>query len=94
MNSSRREAGTPDRPRRLPSVRANAAHLSRLTRWELIARAEYYGADPATLRELHGLEQRRYAGLTDIIDAINRFHCKPTERYGSDTAQSQRRVLI
>ena len=62
-------------------------------RRELIARAEYYGADPATLRELQSLEQRRYAGLTDIIDAINRFHRKPTERSGSGTAQSQRKDL-
>ena len=62
-------------------------------RWELIARAEYYGADPATLRELHGLEQRRYAGLTDIIDAISRFHRKPTKRLAVGSAQSQRRDL-
>jgi Protein of unknown function (DUF2795) len=56
-------------------------------RCELIARAEHYSADATTLRELHGLEPRGYAGLTDIIDAIDRFHRKPTERYASSTAQ-------
>ena len=62
-------------------------------RWQLIARAEHHGADATKLRELRGLEQRRYASLPDIIDAINRCHRKPTERYASSTAQLKRRDL-
>ena len=36
-------------------------------RWELIARAEHYGADAATLHDLRDLPPRRYGSLTDVI---------------------------
>ena len=39
-------------------------------RWELIARAEHYGADAASLHDLHALPPRRYGSLTDVINAI------------------------
>ena len=39
-------------------------------RWELIARAEHYGADATTLHELRALAERRYGSLTDVINAI------------------------
>ena len=39
-------------------------------RWELIARAEHYGADATTLHELRALPARRYWSLTDVINAI------------------------
>jgi len=39
-------------------------------RWELIARAEHYGADATTLHELRTLSERRYFSLTDVINAI------------------------
>ena len=47
-------------------------------RWELIAQAEHYGADARTLRELHQLEQRRYASLTEITDTISCFQPRPS----------------
>jgi len=39
-------------------------------RWELVARAEHYGADATTLHELRALSERRYRSLTDVINAI------------------------
>ena len=39
-------------------------------RWELIARAEHYGADAATLHDLRALPPRRYRSLTDVTDTI------------------------
>ena len=39
-------------------------------RWELIARAEHYGADAATLHDLRALPPRRYGSLTDVVTAI------------------------
>jgi hypothetical protein len=39
-------------------------------RWELVARAEHYGADATTLHELRALSERRYGSLTDVINAI------------------------
>ena len=39
-------------------------------RWELIARAEHYGADGTTLNQLRALSERRYWSLTDVINAI------------------------
>ena len=39
-------------------------------RWELVARAEHYGADGTTLHELRALSERRYWSLTDVINAI------------------------
>ena len=39
-------------------------------RWELVARAEHYGADATTLRELWSLAEGRYGSLTDVINAI------------------------
>jgi len=39
-------------------------------RWELVARAEHYGADATTLHELRALSERRYWSLTDVINAI------------------------
>ena len=39
-------------------------------RWELIARAEHYGADATTLHQLRALSERRYWSLTDVINAI------------------------
>ena len=39
-------------------------------RWELVARAEHYGADATTLHELRALPERRYWSLPDVINAI------------------------
>ena len=39
-------------------------------RWELVARAEHYGADATTLHELRTLSERRCGSLTDVINAI------------------------
>ena len=48
---------------------------------------------PPPVVELHGLKQRRYTGLTDIIAATNRSRRTPTERSAFGSAQSQRRDL-
>lgn len=94
---TQREAEFHDRPGRPPPVRARRRILPG-ARWELIAQTEYYGADAAdaaTLREPRQLEQRSHASLTDITDitdTINRFHCRPIERFASGGA-SQRRDL-
>lgn len=39
-------------------------------RWELIARAEHYGADATTLHELRSLSEGRYGRLTEVVNAI------------------------
>jgi len=39
-------------------------------RWELIARAEHYGADATTLGELRSVPEGRYGSLTDVVNAI------------------------
>jgi hypothetical protein len=39
-------------------------------RWELIARAEHYGADATTLDELRSVPEGRYGSLTDVVNAI------------------------
>ena len=36
-------------------------------RWQILASAEYYGADGVTLRLLHCLRAARYATLTDVV---------------------------
>ena len=62
-------------------------------RWELVARAEHYGADAITLRELHRLEQRRYTSLEDIIDAVIRSYRQPFGRSASSMPETPRRNL-
>jgi hypothetical protein len=39
-------------------------------RWELITRAQHYGADVHTLRELHALPEARFQCLTDVECAV------------------------
>ena len=39
-------------------------------RWELIARAEHYGADATTLDELRSVPEGRYGSLTDVVNAF------------------------
>ena len=39
-------------------------------RWELIAAAQHYGADAATLQELHTLPDGRYRSLSDVINIV------------------------
>ena len=92
MRLTRREAGTHDRPRRPLRFVPDGTSFP-VDRGELIARAEHDGADAADRRELHGLKQRRYTGLTDIIDATNLFRRKPTERSASRTAPLKGEIL-
>lgn len=40
-------------------------------RWQLIAGAEFYGADIQSLRELHALPPRRYASFADVLTTID-----------------------
>ena len=49
-------------------------------RWELIAAAQHYGADPATLQELHTLRDGRYWSLSDVVNTV-------AERCGQRSAQ-------
>ena len=39
-------------------------------RWELIAGAEHYGADAASLQELHTLPDGRYWSLSEVINTV------------------------
>lgn len=41
-------------------------------RWELISRAEFYGADSRTRTELAALPAARYRSLDDVIGAVVR----------------------
>jgi hypothetical protein len=41
-----------------------------IDRWELVARAEHYGADATTLHELRSLAEGRYGSLTEVANAI------------------------
>jgi hypothetical protein len=41
-------------------------------RWELIVRAEHYGADVLTQRELRDLPARRFGSLGDVLLAVER----------------------
>ena len=43
-------------------------------RWELIAAAQHYGADAATMQELHNLPDGRYRSLSEVINTVAE-HC-------------------
>jgi len=52
---------------------------TRFHRWELIAAAQHYGADAASLQELHTLPDGRYWSLSDVINTVaeRRGHRSP-----------------
>jgi hypothetical protein len=58
-------------------------------RWELIARAEHYGADAATLHDLQALPSQRYGSLTDVITAITDGHHRSTLAPGHGPTRSR-----
>ena len=39
-------------------------------RWELIAAAQHYGADAASLQQLHTLPDGRYWSLSEVINTV------------------------
>jgi hypothetical protein len=47
-------------------------------RWQLIAGAEFYGADTQSRHELHALPPKRYASLAEVLATISSQQSRST----------------